>query len=120
MNDVPGPGNYESNANVTKDRVISHKMSKSHRVDIVTKEMRNQPGPGEYDSPIKIGKDAPAVSIRGRPEDISRDDSPGPGHYDGNANIVKDKVITYKMSASKRTDIVSRQQMEQPGPGIYD
>jgi len=40
-NYVPGPGNYEADPNVTKDRVVSHKMSKSMRADIVTKEMMN-------------------------------------------------------------------------------
>lgn len=62
-NDVPGPGNYEPNVHIVKDRVIAHKISQSQRMDIVTKEMLYQPGPGEYDSPKRFGEDAPSVSI---------------------------------------------------------
>ncbi len=63
MNDHPGPGNYEGNANSIKERVISHKMSKSCRGDILEKDMLSKPGPGEYESPVRIGKDAPSVKL---------------------------------------------------------
>lgn len=82
--------------------------------------MLYQPGPGEYDSPTRFGDDAQTVSIRGRPRDISRGDSPGPGNYDPNTSITKDRTIAYKMSNSKRTDIVSKEVSNLPGPGIYD
>jgi hypothetical protein len=37
-NDNPGPGNYEANTDVIKDKVISHKISSSQRVEFVSKE----------------------------------------------------------------------------------
>ena len=93
---------------------------KSKRSDIVTKEMMFSPGPGEYDSPVRIGYNAQSVTIRGRPEDIVKDDKPGPGHYDPNAHAVKDKVRAYKIDQSSRADIVSKEHKNLPGPGIYE
>ena len=77
-------------------------------MDIVSNDMRSKPGPGAYDSPQRFGQDAPSVTIRGRPEDNIRSLSPGPGNYDHSQQAIKDKVISYKMSASKRQDIVNK------------
>jgi hypothetical protein len=47
IDDVPGPGNYEANANIVKDRVTTYKMSSSSkRADIVSRERISSPGPG--------------------------------------------------------------------------
>ena len=89
-------------------------------MDIVTKEMLYQPGPGEYDSPKRFGDNAQSVSIRGRPRDPSRNDSPGPGNYETDISMVKDRTLAYKMSSSKRADVVSKEARNLPGPGIYD
>ncbi len=63
-NNHPGPGAYQASEHIVKDRVISHKISKSERVDIVSREAKNLPGPGVYDSPHKIiGKDAQSVCL---------------------------------------------------------
>ncbi len=111
-NDIPGPGAYEPASNLTKDRVIAHRMDlNSQRTEIVTKEMLKMPGPGEYDSPIRIGYDAPTVTIRGRPDDKIKDLSPGPGKYDPSQHIVKDRVITYQMSKSSRADFLSKEEL---------
>lgn len=92
---TPGPGGYEGDTNNVKERVVSYKISNSQRPDIVSKEDRKKVGPGEYDSPIRIGKDAPAASIRGRPEDKIKNEVPGPGNYEPAYQAVKDKTISY-------------------------
>ncbi len=78
-----------------KERVVSYKISTSQRPDIVSKEDRKKIGPGEYESPIRIGKDAPAASIRGRPDDKIKNEVPGPGNYEPAYQVVKDKTISY-------------------------
>lgn len=53
-NEVPGPGNYEGNLEVVKDKVISYNMgSGQNRSMLVSKEASNLPGPGHYDSPTR-------------------------------------------------------------------
>ena len=76
------------------------------------------PGPGMYD--YSKGNGGPSATITGRPEDRSRGDAPGPGTYEGNLSAVKDKVPAYKMSPTKRSDLVSLEAKGRPGPGMYD
>lgn len=47
--------------------------------------------------------------MTGRPKDKVGNDVPGPGHHDYNYTVVKNKVVTYKMSNSKKKDIVSNE-----------
>ena len=54
-NNNPGPGNYNASKDVVKDRVVSHKISKSMREDIVSKSAKDMPGPGNYHSTAKFG-----------------------------------------------------------------
>ena len=44
---------------------------------------------------------------------------PGPGYYEPINEGVKDKVRSYKMGSSVRTDIVSKEVVSKPGPGHY-
>ena len=63
VNDIPGPGQYQSLEALVQERVLSHKISKSERSDLVSKEAKNIRGPGVYDSPHKaIGTDSKSVS----------------------------------------------------------
>jgi len=57
--------------------------------------------------------------ITGKPSDNRRNDSPGPGHYNEEFNVVKDKVVSHKMSPSKRGNIVSQEASSSPAPGSY-
>jgi hypothetical protein len=45
--------------------------------------------------------------------------SPGPGAYDPKEFLTKDKTPSYKVSNSKRNEIVNRTISELPGPGAY-
>lgn len=76
------------------------------------------PGPGQYDQGSRLG--GPAATITGRPEDRSRHDSPGPGSYEGSLSAIKDRAPAYKMSPTKRGDLVSNDSSSRPGPGMYD
>lgn len=38
-NESPGPGNYDADVSITKDRTVAYKMSKTTRTDIVSKEV---------------------------------------------------------------------------------
>jgi len=58
--------------------------------------------------------------ITGKPADNRRNDSPGPGHYKEEFTVVKDKVVSFRMSPTKRGDIVSKEFSDRPGPGTYD
>jgi hypothetical protein len=76
--DIPGPGNYEANVNVVKDRVTTYKMSSSSkRTDIVSRERISSPGPGQYDSPSR--NTGPNYTMGGRNDSPPRNDIPGPG-----------------------------------------
>lgn len=58
--------------------------------------------------------------MRGRPEEKNRVQSPGPAEYSPTDTFSKERVRTYEMGKSKRTDIVSKEHMTSPGPGNYD
>ena len=118
---MPGPGQYQPLDAFVKERVISHKMTKSERVDIVSREFASKPGPGTYESPHKtMGKGSFAALITGRPQDLQKNEIPGPGNYEADSSIIKDRVKTYKMEGgSSRGDIVSREAKNLPGPGAY-
>ena len=58
--------------------------------------------------------------ITGKPAEERRNDSPGPGHYNEDVNNVKDKNPAFKMSPTKRGDIVSNEAVSKPGPGMYN
>ena len=51
---TPGPGQYNENMDVVKDKSRSVLISsQSQRIDVVGKHVRDTPGPGLYDSPNK-------------------------------------------------------------------
>jgi hypothetical protein len=56
-NGVPGPGNYNADPSITKDKSIAYKLPSSpQRSDFVSKEQRDLPGPGNYDKHDEFGK----------------------------------------------------------------
>lgn len=58
----PGPGGYDPTSTLTKDKVISQKMSSSKRTEMVSKSVMDLPGPGNYDSPSRLGHGGPKVT----------------------------------------------------------
>jgi hypothetical protein len=106
---VPGPGAYDARDSLVKSFTPSYVQGKSKRTEFVSRMQAEMPGPGNYDNDHKtFGKDAPKVSLYGKPRELRGLLSPGPGEYDPSATLTKDKVVAYKMSAgSKRTELVS-------------
>lgn len=46
--------------------------------------------------------------------------SPGPGEYDPSDAMSKERVLSYKMDLTTRTDMVAKSMKDLPGPGTYD
>jgi hypothetical protein len=63
---------------------------------------------------------SPAFTFHPRRQEKVETRSPGPGAYDSEASVIKDRVVSYKMGQSKRSDVVSSERRDQPGPGQYD
>jgi Sperm-tail PG-rich repeat len=55
------------------------------------------PGPGTYKTGDLIGKNAPAISIKGKVNLSNRIDNPGPGAYDPAIQYSREKTPTYRM-----------------------
>ncbi len=73
-----------------------------------------------YESPVKMGN-GPKFAFTGKSKEYHKNDSPGPGAYESEKqNLVRDKSPSFKMGSSKRSEIVSKNQKEKPGPGQYD
>jgi hypothetical protein len=105
---------------LSKDKTYSCRIGSSSRPEIISKNLSELPGPGTYTSTHKsFGKDAIAVSIRGK-EDIKLDTSiPGPGQYDP-LLVSKDRIVAHKIVGTKREDFISKMSRDQPGPGNYE
>ena len=44
---------------------------------------------------------------------------PGPGEYDP-SQVHKDRVIGYKLGSNQRTELISKEVAQLPGPGGYE
>ncbi len=79
-------------------------------------EEKTKPGPGHYESPTRMGK-GPAYEMGKKYKDLSDNKIPGPGYYE-----VKESRTSraYKMSETKRTEIVAEEHARSPSPGQYD
>ena len=60
-NKVPGPGEYDLNHAILKDKIVSYKISKSQRDGLVSSEAQSRPGPGSYENHDNFGRDAQSV-----------------------------------------------------------
>lgn len=78
------------------------------------------PGPGNYSFDGRnIGKNAPAVTMRGKTPRKDTTESPGPGAYYPTQTLQKEAARSYQMGKSNRTEIVSKEKSCSPGPGNY-
>jgi hypothetical protein len=58
--------------------------------------------------------------MKGKGGETKRDNIPGPGAYEASVREVRDKSPSYKMGTSQRVQVVSKNQTQNPGPGMYD
>ena len=103
----PGPGAYEVNNFVNKDRTPTAGFGKTGRNSIVGKKEKSKLGPGNYD--VNPKKGGPSFSFGAKSEQKVKSEVPGPGNYDPNLSAVKDKVKNVSMGKSrKRSDLHGR------------
>lgn len=94
----PGPGAYDANTFVNKDKTPATSFGKTRRSEIVSKEDRSKLGPGNYELNSKKG--GPCFTMGSKSSQKVKTDVPGPGNYDPNLSAVKDKVKSAKMGTS--------------------
>ena len=80
---VPGPGNYEYNADILHEKHQKFSFGKETRGD---SKAYKTPGPGHYEYKRFIGKEAPKITMSAKFDSrLGQGDTryvPGPGQYD--------------------------------------
>ena len=117
---VPGPGNYEYNADAL---YLKHpKFSFGKEIRGAAKRYKT-PGPGAYDYKKFIGNESPKISISHKYKNNGiyngeTDYVPGPGQYNNvNVNNYRPKTPAYKIGTAKRRGFYDS--IDFPGPGQY-
>jgi hypothetical protein len=116
---VPGPGNYDFNADALHLKHPKFSFGKELRgTDFSPKT----PGPGQYDFKKYIGKEGPKITMSSKYKTgLTKGDNsfvPGPGQYNCiNANKYRPKTPSYKIGTGKRKGLYD--DLENPGPGQY-
>ena len=116
---VPGPGNYEYNADIINHKAPKFSFGKEARG---TQIRPRTPGPGAYNTRTYIGNDGPKISMSGKfGYDPSMGDQkyvPGPGQYSSNNyGYLRIKSPSYKIGTAKRGGLYNS--VDNPGPGQY-
>ena len=116
---VPGPGNYEYNADILHEKHPKFSFGKEIRGD---SKGYKTPGPGQYEYKNYIGKEGPKITMsakfNSRLQEGDRRYVPGPGQYDEtNTNKYKNKNPSYRIGTAKRRGLYNS--LDNPGPGQY-
>ena len=117
---TPGPGQDNPRETLTQRGQKSPTLKGASRFKDMQRDM--SPGPGNYYREEYFGKDAKAVSIKGRPQDITRNNSPGPGAYDPTLDAVKNAIRGLNIGSSTKPiyeDYSKTARNWIPGPGSY-
>jgi hypothetical protein len=115
----PGPGAYNPNDFVTKDRSPNVDFSKTKRTNIVGQSSASGLGPGVYD--VTPPKTAISYTMGKKSDYKRKDNTPGPGNYNPNKDFVKDKIRDVKISSTniERGLASSKSNANMIGPGSY-
>lgn len=81
---VPGPGSYNPEVHMTRDKAPGVKMGSSNRADLY--EGRANPGPGQYDVRGRLNGPKWGFGSENRGQGY-KSDTPGPGSYDHKPKI---------------------------------
>ena len=116
---VPGPGNYEYNADILHEKHPKFSFGKEVRGD---SKGYKTPGPGQYEYKNYVGKEGPKITMsakfNSRLQEGDRRYVPGPGQYDEtNTNKYKNKNPSYRIGTAKRRGLYNS--LDNPGPGQY-
>ena len=116
---VPGPGNYEYNADILHEKHPKFSFGKEVRGD---SKAYKTPGPGQYEYKNYVGKEGPKITMsakfNSRLQEGDKRYVPGPGQYDEtNTNKYKNKNPSYRIGTAKRRGLYNS--VDNPGPGQY-
>jgi len=114
---VPGPGNYEYNADILHEKNPKFSFGRELRGDAKT---YHTPGPGQYEYKKYIGNEAPKITMSAKYRSAEGDTKyvPGPGQYNEiNTNKYRNKTPAYRIGTAKRDGLY--RSMDNPGPGQY-
>ena len=105
IQEVPGPGAYETNLDIGGPK---YKISRAERY---FDRKYTLPGPGAYT--IKSQQEAPSYSMNAKRSISSHEQGPGPGSYSPNSSFT---TIKYSIGRSEHSRIAKK---SSPGPGTY-
>lgn len=91
----PGPGAYDANETVVKDKIPNYGFGNTERKDLVNNEEKLKPGPGNYN--LKSNQNIKSFKIGQKINQSFKNNTPGPGNYNPNPNIVKTSVKGVKI-----------------------
>ena len=116
---VPGPGNYEYQADILYEKHPKFSFGKELRGDL---KSYKTPGPGQYEYKKYIGSEGPKITMSAKfGSNYNIGDKryvPGPGQYNStNTNNYRIKYPAYRIGTAKRRGLYNS--MENPGPGQY-
>ena len=116
---VPGPGNYEYNADILYERNPKFSFGKGLRRNLSTFET---PGPGQYEYKKFIGNEGPRITMSAKwfPSQNRRDklNLPGPGQYNSiNTDSYRNRLPAYRIGTAQRRGL--NNSVNFPGPGQY-
>ena len=122
-NNVPGPGEYDSDVSPVKRRAQTVLFSQTRREEVFeTKEAVNQPGPGGYEQQETWNNPSIYTTIKGK-YNIKPESKPGPGEYEQDASKnLRANSASVRIGTAPRKDIWEDQvkaSVAQPGPGGY-
>ena len=117
---VPGPGNYEYNADAINVKNPKFSFGKEIRGN---DRRPMTPGPGQYSYKQFVGKEGPKITMSAKlgfdPRNYDNRFVPGPGMYNNSQsyNFNHRKAPAYRIGTAKRRGLYNS--IENPGPGQY-
>jgi hypothetical protein len=117
-NSNPGPGQYNENVTVMRQKSPSYKIGSSTQRAKMQSEL--VPGPGSYTVKSKLGEENPKYSIGEKHEGKNSNLNPGPGKYNPNDSYLRQSSPARTIPKGQRGGSISKDQLLSPGPGAYD
>ena len=116
---VPGPGNYEYQADILHEKNPKFSFGKGTRGDF---RIFKTPGPGQYEYKKYVGYEGPRITMSAKLiSSQNRKDKlnmPGPGQYNSiNTDAYRNRLPSYRIGTAQRRGLYNS--VNFPGPGQY-
>ena len=116
---VPGPGNYEYQADILHEKNPKFSFGKGTRGDF---RVFKTPGPGQYEYKKYVGYEGPRITMSAKlVSSQNRKDKlnmPGPGQYNSiNTDAYRNRLPAYRIGTAQRRGLYNS--INFPGPGQY-